>query len=71
MNGLSRLPSEAFDWMVEPILNRDTRLSMVANAATGALMVQGWEVDGAATGVLAHREPAANSAEALETALLR
>lgn len=71
MNGLSRLPCEGFDWMVEPILNRDTRLSVVANAATGALLVRGWEVDGAATEVLAHREPAADSAEALETALLR
>jgi hypothetical protein len=71
MNGLSRLPAQAFDWMVAPILNKDTRLSVVANAATGTLLVQGWEADGAATGILAHREPAASPAERLETALLR
>ena len=71
MNGLSRLPSDAFGWMVAPILNKDTRLSLVANAAAGVLLVQGWEADGAATEILAHREPAASPGERLETALLR
>jgi hypothetical protein len=57
MNGLSRLPCTAFDWMIPPIQNKDTRLAMVANPATGRILVQGWEADGAATEVLAHSEP--------------
>jgi hypothetical protein len=68
MNGLSRLPAEGFDWMVEPILNKDTRLSLVANAAAGMLLVLGWEVGGAAveaaTEILSYREPAADPGQA-------
>jgi hypothetical protein len=68
MNGLSRLPAEGFDWMVEPILNKDTRLSLVANAAAGMLLVLGWEVGGAAveaaTEILSYREPAAHPSQA-------
>jgi hypothetical protein len=71
MNGLSRLPSRAFDWMIEPIHNKDTRLSVVANPATGSLLVQGWEVEGPATEVLDHLEPAARAAGGAETALRR
>jgi hypothetical protein len=71
MNGLSRLPSRAFDWMIEPIHNKDTRLSVVANPATGSLLVQGWEVEGPATEVLDHVEPAARAAGGAETALRR
>jgi hypothetical protein len=76
MNGLSRLPAKGFDWMVAPILNKDTRLSVVANAMAGTLLVMGWEVGGAgveaATEVLAYCEPAANPGQAAgKTALLR
>ena len=63
MNGLSRLPAKEFDWMLHPIHNKDTRLSVVANAGTGELLVQGWEVDGAATEILHHREPAENTVD--------
>lgn len=38
-----------FDWLQPPILNRDTRLAVMANAAEGTLQVQGLERDGAAT----------------------
>jgi hypothetical protein len=68
MNGLSRLPAEGFEWLVEPILNKDTRLSVVANAMAGTLLVMGWEVGGtaveAATEILALCEPAANPGKA-------
>lgn len=62
MNGLSRLSVAEFDWMLHPIHNAETRLSVVANAATGRLLVQGWEADGAATEILAHEERAASAA---------
>ena len=65
MNGLSRLPSKAFDWMVEPVRNKDTRLAVVANPATGRILVQGWEADGAVTAVLDHGEPAGNGTSPL------
>ena len=71
MNGLSRLPSETFDWMIEPVRNKDTRLAVVANAATGRILVQGWEVDGAATEVLDHSEPAESGVPGRRAALLR
>lgn len=75
MSGLSRLPCEGFDWLVEPILNRFTRLSVAANPGSGALMVQGWEADGPATEILSHCEPAASTTEApvqsSKSALLR
>lgn len=32
-----------FDWVVEPILNNRTRVTVVANATRGVLSVQGWE----------------------------
>ena len=49
MGGLCRNPVPGFDWLVEPVLNKDTRLAAVANAANDNLQVQGWETDGAAT----------------------
>ena len=71
MNGLSRLPCTDFDWMIAPIHNKDTRLAMVANPATGRILVQGWEADGAATEVLAHSEPVQAGALGREPALRR
>lgn len=38
-----------FAWVVPPILNAQTRLAVVANAARGALQVEGWEEQGRAT----------------------
>jgi hypothetical protein len=38
-----------FSWLVPPILNGCTRLAVIANAAAGRLIVQGWERDGPAT----------------------
>jgi len=35
--------SNEFSWVRPPILNRTTRLSVIANAATGYLKVLGWE----------------------------
>ncbi|MBT3558393.1 MAG: hypothetical protein HOC63_04640 [Rhodospirillales bacterium] len=45
-----------FAWVAPPILNSDTRMSMVANAKSGSLMVMGWERN-ARTGCV---EPATN-----------
>ncbi len=39
----------AFDWLKPPVLNKDTRLVMVADAARGRLVAQGFETDGPAT----------------------
>jgi hypothetical protein len=41
-----------FPWLVPPVLNSLTRLAMVADAAAGRLMVQGYEDGVAATAVL-------------------
>ena len=71
MNGLSRLPAQEFDWMLHPIHNKDTRLSVVANATSGRLLVQGWEIDGAATEILDHSEPPAMAETPAESALRR
>ena len=51
MSGLCRNPVPGFEWLVEPVLNADTRLSVVANAGDGSLLIQGWEADGAVTDV--------------------
>jgi hypothetical protein len=40
------------DWVVPPIANSYTRLVLAANAATGTLVLQGWEADGPVTRVL-------------------
>lgn len=71
MNGLTRLPAEEFDWMLHPIHNKETRLSVVANAASGRLLVQGWEADGAATEILDHTELPENAPISRNSALLR
>jgi hypothetical protein len=39
-------------WLKPPILHRWTRLAMVADAAEGRMVAQGYEKDGAATGLL-------------------
>jgi hypothetical protein len=41
-------------WLQPPVLNPDTRLAVVANAASGRLLVQGLEADGPATRILDH-----------------
>ena len=43
-------PSD-FAWLQAPVLNGDTRLAVIANAAQGTLQAQGYERDGAATSV--------------------
>ncbi|MCC7167626.1 MAG: hypothetical protein IT565_08645 [Rhodospirillales bacterium] len=40
-----------FDWVKPPILNPDTRLSVLADAASGQLLVQGWEGQRPATAI--------------------
>jgi len=50
---LERGQGWSFDWLTAPILQPDTRLAVMANPASGRLMVQGWEADGPATAVLA------------------
>lgn len=40
-----------FAWLQPPVLNRDTRLAVMANAAEGSLQVQGLERDGPATAI--------------------
>ena len=43
--------ARGFDWLDGDILNKDTRLALVANAASGELLLRGFERDGAATEV--------------------
>ena len=45
-------PDWNFDWLAPPVLNADTRLAVIANAALGKLWVQGFERDGPATEIL-------------------
>jgi len=45
-------PDWSFGWLRDPILQHDTRLAMMANAACGRLRVQGLEKTGPATQVL-------------------
>ncbi len=42
----------SLDWLQDPILHPDTRLAVMASAASGRLLVQGWEKHGAATAML-------------------
>lgn len=52
---MQAIPAELdgrFPWLVAPILNDNTRLVMVCDATTGALVAQGYEADGPATEVL-------------------
>ncbi len=48
----TKISYEDFKFLNYPLVNPLTRLTMLANAATGELIVQGWEEDGAATMVL-------------------
>jgi hypothetical protein len=45
-----------FDWLAPPVRNDYTRQAVVANAATGELLAQGWESDGPATAIRRLRE---------------
>ncbi len=49
ISGLAPNADENLSWLQPPILNPTTRLAVTANAATGALCVQGWERHGPAT----------------------
>jgi hypothetical protein len=51
LTACSAAAGEAFAWVVSPVRNADTRVAVVANAASGTLLVQGHETDGPATGV--------------------
>lgn len=46
----------SFDWLRPPILNRRTRLVLVADAARATVVAQGYEEDGAATAILTATE---------------
>jgi hypothetical protein len=48
MNGLRRLAINGFDWLIDPVLNVDTRLAAAMNAAQEDLLVRGFEPDGPA-----------------------
>jgi len=43
--------SSPFDWLHPPILNKDTRLALEADMATGTLRALGYEKDGPATAI--------------------
>jgi hypothetical protein len=45
-------PDWSLDWLRSPILQPDTRLAVMANPRSGALLVQGWEKTGPATALL-------------------
>ncbi len=49
MNGLCRVARDRFDWLINPIMNADTRLAVVMNAAQSRLLVRGFEPEGPAT----------------------
>jgi len=49
--GIDTERAAAMDWLEPPVLNPDTRLAVMANAATGRLAVLGLEKDGPATGI--------------------
>lgn len=49
---LSAPPAWSLDWLSPPILMRDTRVAVMANAATGRLLAQGFEAEGPATQAL-------------------
>lgn len=49
MEALREGAADDLGWLAPPILNATTRAAVVANAATGTLIVQGFEPDGPAT----------------------
>jgi hypothetical protein len=52
MHSLAIALAPDFRWLAPPILNTRTRLAMVADAAEGRLVAQGFEADGPATEIL-------------------
>lgn len=53
MCGTTAMPPDwSFGWLRPPIVQPDTRVAVMANPATGRLMVQGWENTGAVTTIL-------------------
>ncbi len=44
-----KVNGSVFDWLQEPVLNRDTRLAAVMNASRGSLALRGYEKTGPAT----------------------
>jgi hypothetical protein len=52
MQGIPASLDGSFAWLTWPILNDHTRLVMVADAAQGRLIAQGYEADGPATAIL-------------------
>ena len=58
MPSLDARVSPDFSWLRSPVLNRHTRLAMVADAGTAHLVARGYETDGPATQPL-ELEPAA------------
>ncbi len=56
MESLRDTAPNDFSWVTSPILNPTTRLAVVANAAGGFLLAQGWEADGPATQVFTLEE---------------
>lgn len=55
MTGEVAVAGMALDWLKPPILNSTTRLALVADATTGAIVAQGYEASGAATAVWRYR----------------
>lgn len=43
LTGVCGQPVQGFDWLVPPVLNRDTRVAVQANPAAGTLAVVGYE----------------------------
>lgn len=41
-----------FEWLQPPVLNRRTRLALIADASSGTVIAQGFEADGPATAIL-------------------
>jgi len=62
MHALFEAPPADLSWLRPPVLNRDTRLALVADAAAGLLTLQGLERPGAATRVLTLRHSAVSAA---------
>ncbi len=51
MESLRRRVEDDFSWLAPPIFNACTRLAVIANAARGRLLVQGFETEGPATAI--------------------
>ena len=62
MTGFCGRPLRGFDWVVPPVLNRDTRVAVRANPATGDLAVVGYEAMQPVTAELSFRHNALEAA---------